>query len=998
MKKNLTLRLLFLMALSLPVPLFGQSWSTTLNGPPAPLYMGTNFDYPLRIYTNGLNRMQINGSHTYNINNQGSMLREGFVGIGHNYTPAYSWSTPGPYSLLHLNGYEGTFMQALGYRNWMKSGITITANNDIMYIGPRRNSADDVTDAMITWGDNATNINGFGPDNLLISFMTGEGNGGVNELTGNAPNGREIMRFTGYGNVGLGPRFSNTSQPQSQFHINTEDNIAAWLQISNQSGGQLVGDGVRMGYYNNTGYLYNQENAPFIFSTNANTVTQLSQERMRLTHIGAAGMPSVPGVAGNSTRLALSLNPATPLTQPNALVHIGSPLSNTYDGIRNWMNVGYLATHNSDVVYLGLKDEGNDRQDAVIAWGDNQTNLVSSSGPDNLRFVFTSSTNPVTVGTPEAKSANGQEVGRFTPIGQLGIGNFSPGSGNGPDNPPTYINATLDVNGDARIRSVQNNNNLNQVLVRDPNDLGRVLWRDAGTLGGGNGLGNNCGTAANPLTADREVPMNNNDLYFTGASAPVSGNTVNIGIACNSTVSGKLNVLQSAGANVSASTDAGNFMNSDIGDVTGTQYVGVRGVANGKQSLQKIRNIGGSFFAENSIEVTGVYAEVGASNSGQSMAGDFYANGTTQEGYGIRASSNASLRSRGVYASATNGSQFNIGGEFNAISYNDNTPLSIGVQGSGSGAQVNIGGAFAASYPPVFTPDTKCFGVYASVATNAFSYPTNAAIAVYGRAGTPAPGVSTYAGFFDGDVYVNGPVCGTGYAQTSDARFKTGVTPLEHTGKIIEQLQPKSYQFIDGKTLGMNFPKEKQYGFIAQEIEKILPELVQEVTKPAIVDQDNKVLHPEVKYKSVNYIGLIALLVQDAQERNAKMEQLTQQVEALTRLVHNCCTQSGSQATAEPGATVIQTQLQNNAEPTLGQNIPNPFDSETRIPVYLPQQVQKAEITFYGNDGRVLQSLSIRERGNVWVAVATPNLTGGIYSYTLFTDGRPIATRKMVKN
>jgi hypothetical protein len=291
----------------------------------------------------------------------------------------------------------------------------------------------------------------------------------------------------------MGPRFSNAAQPQSQLHINGENSVNTWFQLSSQTGtGMAATDGFRAGVTSggNT-YLYNQENASMIFSTNASTESQLARERMRLTHVGALGVPVTAAVG--TTRVAVSADPAFPLTEPRSLMHIGGRLSGqtgSTDGVRNWMNVGYLSTFGTDNIYVGMKEEGQDRQDAVIAWGDNQTDQINGSGPDNLRFIFANSQFSLSPGTPEAKSENGQEIGRFTPAcagcpvntGSLGIGNFSPGSPNGPGT-PGYVGATLDVNGDARIRNVPSDNTLSQVLVRDPDDLGRIHWRDASTLG-----------------------------------------------------------------------------------------------------------------------------------------------------------------------------------------------------------------------------------------------------------------------------------------------------------------------------------------------------------------------------------------------------------------------------------------------------------------------------------------------------------------------------------
>lgn len=84
--------------------------------------------------------------------------------------------------------------------------------------------------------------------------------------------------------------------------------------------------------------------------------------------------------------------------------------------------------------------------------------------------------------------------------------------------------------------------------------------------------------------------------------------------------------------------------------------------------------------------------------------------------------------------------------------------------------------------------------------------------------------------------------------------------------------------------------------------------------------------------------------------------------------------------------------------PRLGQNIPNPFDVQTRIPVFLPVSVGKAEIIFYSNEGRVIQTMLLFDRGEFSVLADTVTLASGIYSYTLYVDGKPVETKRMVKN
>jgi len=91
-----------------------------------------------------------------------------------------------------------------------------------------------------------------------------------------------------------------------------------------------------------------------------------------------------------------------------SLLNIGAALGNGY---RSWMERGTLVSGDTDNVFFGLKrEEGGDRRDGVIAWGDNPI--------DVFRFIFTQ------VGGPD----NGQEIMRLQPNGNVGIGTNNPQS------------------------------------------------------------------------------------------------------------------------------------------------------------------------------------------------------------------------------------------------------------------------------------------------------------------------------------------------------------------------------------------------------------------------------------------------------------------------------------------------------------------------------------------------------------------------------------------
>jgi len=77
-------------------------------------------------------------------------------------------------------------------------------------------------------------------------------------------------------------------------------------------------------------------------------------------------------------------------------------------GTRDWMTRGISILWDSDNLFIGLKDEGLNRKDAVIAWGDNPQ--------DDLRFIH----------VPSEGAKNDTEIMRLKPSGNVGIGTTTP--------------------------------------------------------------------------------------------------------------------------------------------------------------------------------------------------------------------------------------------------------------------------------------------------------------------------------------------------------------------------------------------------------------------------------------------------------------------------------------------------------------------------------------------------------------------------------------------
>lgn len=149
---------------------------------------------------------------------------------------------------------------------------------------------------------------------------------------------------------------------------------------------------------------------------------------------------------------------------------------------------------------------------------------------------------------------------------------------------------------------------------------------------------------------------------------------------------------------------------------------------------------------------------------------------------------------------------------------------------------------------------------------------TGTRYALYSGVSTLCDGGTRYAGYFNGDVYVAGTI-----TSTSDASKKRNVEELTGALDIIDQLKPKTYDYVDDADLAL--PQEKQYGFLAQELEQVLPSLVKDVetfATPDVAEGEEVAGDPEVTgtIKSVNYIALIPVLVEAIQEQQAEIEAL----------------------------------------------------------------------------------------------------------------------------
>ena len=161
-----------------------------------------------------------------------------------------------------------------------------------------------------------------------------------------------------------------------------------------------------------------------------------------------------------------------------------------------------------------------------------------------------------------------------------------------------------------------------------------------------------------------------------------------------------------------------------------------------------------------------------------------------------------------------------------------------------------------------------------------------------------------------------------------------------------------------------NRPK---YGFIAQELEEIFPNVVYTMSNGE---------------KGIAYQELIPILVSAIQELQAEVETLKSD---------EPYSPQRQQAPAS-----LQDAIDNNSA-VLMQNTPNPFNQATEIGYRLPDGTATAMIMLCDMNGKMLQSYPLATNINNGVlTIQAGSYTPGMYLYTLIVDGVQIDTKQMI--
>jgi hypothetical protein len=229
----------------------------------------------------------------------------------------------------------------------------------------------------------------------------------------------------------------------------------------------------------------------------------------------------------------------------------------------------------------------------------------------------------------------------------------------------------------------------------------------------------------------------------------------------------------------------------------------------------------------------------------------------------------------------------------------------------------------------------------------------------------------------------------------SDLRVKENIADFEGGLDKITSLRPVTYDLKlsyfdsipDEARQDVYETNKNSIGFIAQEVQQVIPDLVKII--------------PGTDYSGVNTIDLIPVLVKATQEQQEQLELLKKVIseqEADIILLKDYLglnDQEPSKKNAIDSSSEPDAAIESNV-PLLFQNIPNPFNEETKIQAFLPVNLNDARIVITDLNGSTIHSTIITDRGNISITIPGSQLTQGVYIYSLIIDGRTVDSKRML--
>lgn len=214
----------------------------------------------------------------------------------------------------------------------------------------------------------------------------------------------------------------------------------------------------------------------------------------------------------------------------------------------------------------------------------------------------------------------------------------------------------------------------------------------------------------------------------------------------------------------------------------------------------------------------------------------------------------------------------------------------------------------------------------------------------------------------------------------SDARAKENVRTIKSGLASVLSLRPVSYNWKQEAVMqslstdasekndttlnvghGPSEENQTQYGFLAQEVEKVLPNAVK-------TDADG--------HKMINYTAIIPILVQAVQELQTTVERQAQQIEQLSN-------EKGSHMVSDSNNKILNCS-------------PNPTNGFITITTQLGNEVSNAKVLISSLTGNREKELTVSSQCPT-SSTNLSSLNSGVYIVSLFVGGKLVDYQRLIK-
>ncbi|MBC7774272.1 MAG: tail fiber domain-containing protein [Phycisphaerae bacterium] len=221
---------------------------------------------------------------------------------------------------------------------------------------------------------------------------------------------------------------------------------------------------------------------------------------------------------------------------------------------------------------------------------------------------------------------------------------------------------------------------------------------------------------------------------------------------------------------------------------------------------------------------------------------------------------------------------------------------------------------------------------------------------------------------------VSGVVRASAFIVSSDRRYKTNIRTLDGAMSKIMAMRGTTYDFAEGK-MPEEVAKDKQVGFIAQEMQTVMPELVKA--------DENGML-------AVNYIGVIPVLVEALKEQHEVIEEKETRIAALEAKNNEL---QDRLARIEAALGIAATERQKVPAAITATVSPNPTLGLVTVSLSSTPSAKSVNVRVLDSTGREIASRSATGASSVQFDLSP--FPVGVYFTQVVVDGKVVSANKV---